>query len=98
MSLLLFSLRGVPEDEAEEVRELLTSNRIEFYETSAGLWGTSTPALWLLQEEQFPKIGKNVFIAPTASVVGDVEIGDGASIWYGTVVRGDSNFLKIQIC
>ena len=42
-----------------------------------------------------PKIGKNVFIAPTATVVGDVEIGDGASIWYGTVVRGDSNYLKI---
>lgn len=42
-----------------------------------------------------PRIGKNVFIAPTATVVGDVEIGDGASIWYGTVVRGDSNYLKI---
>ena len=42
-----------------------------------------------------PRIGKNVFIAPTATVVGDVEIGDGASIWYGTVVRGDSNYVKI---
>jgi len=42
-----------------------------------------------------PRIGKDVFIAPTATVVGDVEIGDGASIWYGTVVRGDSNYLKI---
>ena len=36
-----------------------------------------------------PKIGKDVFIAPTAVIVGDVEIRDGASIWYGTVVRGD---------
>ena len=36
-----------------------------------------------------PKIGKNVFIAPTAVVIGDVEIHDGVSIWYGTVVRGD---------
>ena len=42
-----------------------------------------------------PKIGKNVFIAPTATVVGDVEIGDGSSIWYGTVVRGDSNYVTI---
>jgi carbonic anhydrase/acetyltransferase-like protein (isoleucine patch superfamily) len=36
-----------------------------------------------------PRIGKNVFIAPTATVIGNVEIKDGASIWYGTVVRGD---------
>ncbi|MEA1949644.1 MAG: gamma carbonic anhydrase family protein [Thermodesulfobacteriota bacterium] len=36
-----------------------------------------------------PKIGKNVFIAPTATVIGDVEIKDNASIWYGTVLRGD---------
>ena len=42
-----------------------------------------------------PKIGKNVFIAPTATIVGDVEIGDGANIWYGTVVRGDSSYIRI---
>lgn len=36
-----------------------------------------------------PKIGKNVFIAPTATVIGNVEIKDHASIWYGTVLRGD---------
>lgn len=36
-----------------------------------------------------PKIGKNVFIAPTATVIGKVEIKDHASIWYGTVLRGD---------
>ncbi len=36
-----------------------------------------------------PKIGQNVFIAPTAVVIGKVEIGDNASIWYGVVVRGD---------
>ena len=36
-----------------------------------------------------PKIGINVFIAPTATIIGNVEIKDGASIWYGTVLRGD---------
>jgi carbonic anhydrase/acetyltransferase-like protein (isoleucine patch superfamily) len=36
-----------------------------------------------------PKIGKDVFIAPTATIIGRVEIKDGASIWYGTVLRGD---------
>jgi carbonic anhydrase/acetyltransferase-like protein (isoleucine patch superfamily) len=42
-----------------------------------------------------PHIGNNVFIAPNAVVVGDVTIGDGSSIWYGAVLRGD--FGSIQI-
>lgn len=36
-----------------------------------------------------PKIGENVFIAPTAVVIGDVIIKDNASIWFNTVIRGD---------
>ncbi|MEO8285497.1 MAG: gamma carbonic anhydrase family protein [Chloroflexota bacterium] len=36
-----------------------------------------------------PKIGKDCYIAPTASLIGDVEIGDGASVWFGCVLRGD---------
>jgi len=36
-----------------------------------------------------PKIGDNVFIAPNATVIGDVVIEDNASIWYNTVIRGD---------
>ena len=36
-----------------------------------------------------PRIGENVFIAPSAAVIGDVEIADGASVWYGAVIRGD---------
>jgi carbonic anhydrase/acetyltransferase-like protein (isoleucine patch superfamily) len=42
-----------------------------------------------------PKIGKNVFLAKTAVVIGDVEIGDGASIWYGAVLRGDMEPIRI---
>jgi carbonic anhydrase/acetyltransferase-like protein (isoleucine patch superfamily) len=42
-----------------------------------------------------PKIGRNVFIAPTAVVIGDVEIGDGASVWYGAVLRGDLDPIRI---
>jgi hydroxypyruvate reductase len=42
-----------------------------------------------------PKIGKNVFVAYTATMVGDVEIDDGASIWYGTVLRGDTSYIRI---
>lgn len=47
MSVMLFSLRNVPDDEADEVRSLLQSNGIAFYETSGGRWGTAVPALWL---------------------------------------------------
>ena len=36
-----------------------------------------------------PMIGKDVYIAPTAVIIGDVVIGDRASIWFGTVLRGD---------
>jgi len=42
-----------------------------------------------------PKIGKNVFIAPTAAIVGDVHIGDESSVWYGCTVRGDVNIVRI---
>ena len=55
MTLLLFNLRGVPEDEADEVRELLTEQDIDFYETSAGNWGMSTPALWLRNDADWEK-------------------------------------------
>ncbi len=42
-----------------------------------------------------PKIGKNVFIAPTATIIGDVEIQDNSSIWYGAVLRGDTEAIKV---
>ncbi|MFN0086624.1 MAG: gamma carbonic anhydrase family protein [Blastocatellia bacterium] len=42
-----------------------------------------------------PRIGRDVFIAPTAVVIGNVEIGDGASIWYGVVLRGDEGRIVI---
>jgi len=36
-----------------------------------------------------PTLGKGTFVAPTASVIGDVVLGDESSLWFGTVVRGD---------
>ncbi len=42
-----------------------------------------------------PRIGTNVYIAPTAVVIGDVEVMDGASVWYGAVVRGDLAPIRI---
>lgn len=42
-----------------------------------------------------PRLGHGVFIAETATVIGDVTIGDDSSIWYGSVVRGDVHFITI---
>ena len=42
-----------------------------------------------------PKLGKGVFIAKTATVVGDVTLGEHASVWYGAVLRGDINRIKV---
>ncbi len=42
-----------------------------------------------------PKIHESAFIAENAVMIGDVEIGEGASIWYNCVLRGDVNFIRI---
>lgn len=55
MSKILFKLNGVPDDEANDVRTLLTDNGIDYYETSAGNWGVSMPAIWLKDAGQFKK-------------------------------------------
>ena len=55
MAVLIFKLRYVPEDEAHEIRELLSENEIDFYETTAGAFGISMPGLWLKSEEQLQK-------------------------------------------
>ena len=45
--------------------------------------------------DQFPRLGQRVWIDPAATVIGDVEIGDDASLWPGAVVRGDVNSIRI---
>lgn len=42
-----------------------------------------------------PKIHDSVFIAPSASIVGDVQIGQDSNIWYNCAMRGDVNDIKI---
>lgn len=42
-----------------------------------------------------PRTAGALFVAPNASVIGDVELGEGSSVWYGTVVRGDSSSIRI---
>jgi carbonic anhydrase/acetyltransferase-like protein (isoleucine patch superfamily) len=42
-----------------------------------------------------PRIAADAFVAPGAVIIGNVEIGPQASIWFGCVVRADTNFIKI---
>lgn len=46
-------------------------------------------------QDILPKIHETAFIAENAIIIGDVEIGEGASIWYGSILRGDVNFIRI---
>ncbi len=55
MAALLFKLRGVPEDEARDIRQLLSENDIEYYETSAGNWGISLPAIWVRHSDDLER-------------------------------------------
>src|SRR6202022_3834758 len=42
-----------------------------------------------------PRLGERVYLAPTASVIGDVVLGDDVSIWFNSVVRGDCHSIRI---
>ena len=50
----------------------------------------------LLNFKEFkPQIGKGVWIAPSAQVIGRCEIGEDSSVWFGAVIRADINLIKI---
>lgn len=46
-------------------------------------------------ENKMPTWGNNCFIAPNATIVGDVVMGDDCSVWFNAVVRGDVNSIRI---
>ena len=44
-----------------------------------------------------PKIDQSVFIADGVRIIGDVELGEGVTVWFNSVIRGDVNSIKIVI-
>lgn len=54
MPRLLLNLRDVPEDEASEVLELMSSNDIAAYRTPAGPFGITAGGIWLRDADQYP--------------------------------------------
>lgn len=45
--------------------------------------------------DKLPQLGERVYIDPAATVIGEVELGDDVSVWPGTIIRGDVNFIRI---
>ncbi len=62
MSVLLFRLRHVEEDEADDIRALLEAHDIPYYETSNGRWGLGYAAIWLY-DEQYVEQGRRLIDA-----------------------------------
>jgi|APSaa5957512535_1039671.scaffolds.fasta_scaffold01334_9 gamma-carbonic anhydrase len=53
------------------------------------------PGMILPYRDIWPKIHEDAFIAPNAVIIGDVEIGTGAGIWFNCMIRGDMNQIRI---
>jgi carbonic anhydrase/acetyltransferase-like protein (isoleucine patch superfamily) len=51
--------------------------------------------LCILFLQRRPQLGAGVFIAPSADVLGDVTLGEGSSVWYQAVLRGDINRILV---
>jgi carbonic anhydrase/acetyltransferase-like protein (isoleucine patch superfamily) len=45
--------------------------------------------------DQTPRLGRGVFLAPSAELAGDIEVGEDASFWFHTAARGDVNWMRI---
>ena len=52
-------------------------------------------ALILPVNEKKPAIGQSCFVAPNATIVGDVVMGNECSVWFNAVIRGDVNYIKM---
>jgi carbonic anhydrase/acetyltransferase-like protein (isoleucine patch superfamily) len=52
-------------------------------------------ALILPVKDKYPKWGENCFIAPNATILGEVRMGNNCSVWFNAVIRGDVNSISI---
>ena len=46
-------------------------------------------------KEFYPKISEKAWVAPSADVIGNIEIGEDSSVWFGCVLRADVNSIQI---
>ncbi len=55
MPKLLLNLRNVPEDEADEILELMGRHAIDCYQTPSGPWGITAGGIWLNERDDYPR-------------------------------------------
>ena len=92
MSKLLLNLRNVPDDEIDEVRAMLESNRIEFYETLPSRWGISYGGIWITDDNdiaQAKRLMADYQAARRTRVRAEREaaLRDGTADTFATVLR-----------
>ncbi|HEY8707608.1 MAG TPA: gamma carbonic anhydrase family protein, partial [Burkholderiaceae bacterium] len=46
-------------------------------------------------DEHAPRLADTAWVADSAQVIGNVELGEGASVWFGAILRGDTELLRI---
>lgn len=57
--------------------------------------GVSAGGLVMPFRGKHPVLGRDAWVAPNAAVIGDVELGDEASVWFGAVLRGDIGAIRV---
>lgn len=72
MAKIIFPLRNVPFEEAQSIRDVLNEHDIDWYETHAGNWGISLPAIWLRDESQWEE-ARSVLDAFQAQLTQEVQ-------------------------
>ena len=88
MSVMLFKLRRVEEDEAEDIRALLDAHDFEYYETDNGRWGLGYAAIWLHDNKRFEEgtaliaeYQQQRFESARAAYLELCEKGEQATLW-----------------
>lgn len=46
-------------------------------------------------DEREPEVAKDAYVAPSAQIIGDVHLASGASVWFGAVLRGDNDPIRV---
>ncbi|MCB1560366.1 MAG: hypothetical protein KDI75_04655 [Xanthomonadales bacterium] len=94
MAQLLINLRNVPDDEADEIRDLLDEHGLAWYETEAGRWGISFAGIWLrddtaLRQAQELLDGYQRERLQRVRAERDQAVADGTQATLGTELRRD---------
>ncbi len=102
MAKLLLNLRHVPDDEADEIRDLLEAEKIAFYETRPSLWGISAGGIWLPAGGAYPQAKR--LLDDYQSRRGEqararraAELAEGSAETFGTLLRRRPLFVIVTL-